>query len=192
MLVHLRCLRIRMWAEDLPPSFSNLCNVETLVVDKRGSHLVLSHTIWSLAKLRYVEREGTCSIFDLDIDKPTKLENLTSLKFLKLSCSVDSGDIFKRFPNLRTLGFCMDCSAAEQIYFPRLDVLNKLEKVGASVCCSGPKHVHQFDFHFPLCLKEVYLDGFNLTSDALNGIGDHYPTFKCWNYVQQASKGEKN
>ncbi|KAM3345137.1 hypothetical protein P3S68_024846 [Capsicum galapagoense] len=140
--------------------------------------LVLSPTIWSLAKLRCVEIKTTCAVFDSDIDKPTNLENLTTLMFLNLSCSVDSENIFKRFPNLQTLAFLMDCSAAEQIYFPRLDVLNKLEMVCASFECFGRTHVHQFDFHFPSSLKDVRLDGINLTSDALSGIGRSLPNLQ--------------
>ncbi|KAM3198931.1 putative late blight resistance protein R1B-17 [Capsicum annuum] len=108
MLVHLRCLRISMQAAALPPSFSNLCNLETLVVYNSGSNLVLSPTILSLAKLPYVGTEGTCSIFDSDNDKPANLENLSTLS-----------------------------SAAEQIHFPRLDVLNKLERVYAVFECFG-------------------------------------------------------
>ncbi|PHT61782.1 hypothetical protein T459_34366 [Capsicum annuum] len=158
MLIHLRCLRIELKAKALPPSFSNLCNLETLVVDNSGSNLVLSPTIWGLAKLQYVS-SSDCSVFDSDIDKLTKLENMTTLECLNLSCSVDSEDIFKRFPNLRTLGFVMDFSAAEQIYFPRLDVLNKLERVYAIFECFRHTHVHQFDSHLPLSLKEVKLDG---------------------------------
>ncbi|KAF3670625.1 putative late blight resistance protein R1-A-like isoform 2, partial [Capsicum annuum] len=178
MLVHLRCLRIQMQAKALPPSFSNLCNLETLEVRNSGSsNMVLSPTIWSLSKLRDVDIK-TCSVFDSDIDKPTKLENLTSLKFLKLSCSVDSEDIFKRFPNLRNLRFHINCSAAEQIYFPRLDVLNKLESVNASFKCFLHTHVYQFDFHFPLGLKEVILYGFDLTSDALSRIGRSLPNLQ--------------
>ncbi|KAM3345147.1 hypothetical protein P3S68_024856 [Capsicum galapagoense] len=92
MLVHLRCLSIQTKAEALPPSFSNLCNLETLEVEDSGSNL---------------------------------LENLLSLKRLKLSSSVDSEDIFKWFPNLQSLKFFMFCWREEQIYFPRLDVLNK-------------------------------------------------------------------
>ncbi|KAM3198940.1 hypothetical protein P3L10_034327 [Capsicum annuum] len=178
MLVHLRCLRIQMQAKTLPPSFSNLCNLETLEVRNNGSsNMVLSPTIWSLSKLRHVDIK-TCSVFDSDIDKPTKLENLTSLKFLKLSCSVDSEDIFKRFPNLRNLQFHINCSAAEQIYFPRLDVLNKLESVNASFKCFLHTHAYQFDFHFPLSLKEVILYGFDLTSDALSRIGRSLPNLQ--------------
>ncbi|PHU18407.1 hypothetical protein BC332_14102 [Capsicum chinense] len=178
MLVHLRCLRIPMKAKALPPSFSNLCNLETLEVTNFMPDLVLSPTIWSLAKLRHVEINDTCSVFNSDIDKPTKLENLTTLECLKISCLVDSENIFKRFPNLRTLGFQLDCSVAEQIYFPRLDVLNKLEMVCASFECCRDTHVHQFDFHFPSSLKEVRLVGINLTSDALSGIGRSLPNLQ--------------
>ncbi|KAM3268210.1 hypothetical protein P3S67_031760 [Capsicum chacoense] len=191
MLVHLRCLRIEMQVKSLPPSFSNLCNLETLVVYHIEPSLVLSPTIWSLAKLRRV-RIPNCFVFDSVIDKPAKLENLTSLMFLKLSCSVDSRDIFKRFPNLRNLKFRMDCSAAEQMYFPRLDVLNKLERVYALFDCSGHlTHVHQFDFHFPLSLKEVELYGFNLSSDELSGIGRSLPNLQkleLWNASIEGGK----
>ncbi|PHT49005.1 hypothetical protein CQW23_13213 [Capsicum baccatum] len=179
MLVHLRCLRIETQIKSLPPSLSNLCNLETLKVRNNGSsNMVLSPTIWSLAKLGRVDIRN-CIVFDSDIDKPAKLENLTSLTFLMLSCSVDSRDILKRFPNLRNLKFRMDCSAAEQMYFPRLDVLNKLERVYALFDCSGHlTHVHQFDFHFPSSLKEVELQWFNLTSDALSGIGRSLPNLQ--------------
>ncbi|PHT28024.1 hypothetical protein CQW23_32380 [Capsicum baccatum] len=190
MLVHLRCLRIQMEVKSLPPSFSNLCNLETLNVRNNGSsNMVLSPSIWSLAKLRHVDIPNGF-VFDSDIDKPAKLENLTSLMFLMLSC--DSWDIFKRFPNLRNLKFHMDCSAAEQMYFPRLDVLNKLERVYAEFECSGHlTHVHQFDFHFPSSLKEVHLHGFNLTSDALSGIGRSLPNLQELNLSKTRIEGGK-
>ncbi|PHT49087.1 hypothetical protein CQW23_13295 [Capsicum baccatum] len=191
MLVHLRCLRILIQAEALPPSFSNLCNLETLVVINFGTDLVLSPTVWSLAKLRHVEINSTCSVFNSDIDKPTELENLTTLECLKLSCLVDSENIFKRFPNLRTLGFQLDCSVAEQIYFPRLDVLNKLEMVCASFECCRDTHVHQLDFHFPWSLKDVILEGFNLTSDALSGIGRSLPNLQKLELVGTSIQGGK-
>ncbi|PHT27287.1 hypothetical protein CQW23_33106 [Capsicum baccatum] len=78
---------------------------------------------------------------------------------------------FPKIPNLQTLRFIMDCSAAEQIYFPSLDALNKLERVNADLLCSTGRHVHQFDFHLPSNVEEVELNSFNLTSDALSGIG---------------------
>ncbi|PHT49001.1 hypothetical protein CQW23_13209 [Capsicum baccatum] len=174
-LIHLRLLK----------------RLDVLGITLSEPSLVLSPTIWSLAKLRHVDI-ANCLVFDSDIDKLAKLENLKSLMFLELSCSVDSRDIFKKFPNLRNLDFRMDCSAAEQMYFPRLDVLNKLERVYALFDCSGHlTHVHQFDFHFPLSLKEVELIGFNLSSDELSGIGRSLPNLQkleLWNASIEGGK----
>ncbi|PHT28020.1 hypothetical protein CQW23_32376 [Capsicum baccatum] len=85
---------------------------------------------------------------------------------------------FPKIPNLQTLRFIMDCSAAEQIYFPTLDVLNKLERVNANLLCSTGRHVHQFDFHLPSNLEEVELNSLNLISDALSGIGRSLPNLQ--------------
>ncbi|XP_019253250.1 PREDICTED: putative late blight resistance protein homolog R1A-3 [Nicotiana attenuata] len=180
MLVHLRWLNIRMDARALPPPFSNLLNLETLLVDNRGSNMVLSPSIWSLAKLRHVD-VYTCSFFDLFTDEPTvleedsKLENLRILHSLNLPYSNE--DTFKRFPNLRSLKFSIrepwDCSS-ERISFPRLDLLNELEEVYAQFH-RFPFSKHEpedqyCDFHFPLSLKELELTNFNLTSDSLSKI----------------------
>ncbi|KAM3236125.1 hypothetical protein P3L10_016162 [Capsicum annuum] len=161
MLVHLRFLRITMKAKALPPSFSNLCNLENLLVDNSESNLALSPTIWSLAKLRYVDIVSTCSVFDSDIDKPTKLR-----------------EYFQKVSSLQTLGFHMDCSVAEQIYFPRLDVLNKLERVYAQFECCADTHVHQFDFHFPSSLREVNFNGLDLASDEMSRTGRSLPNLQ--------------
>uniref|UniRef100_M0ZLB1 NBS-LRR root-knot nematode resistance protein n=1 Tax=Solanum tuberosum TaxID=4113 RepID=M0ZLB1_SOLTU len=110
MLVHLKYLIIRTKAKALPPSFSNLCNLETLVVNNlEGSCMVLSPCFWSLAKLRDVRME-CCTLFDPDINEPTvldedlRLENLRRLYVIYLPGSEDTEDIiFKRFPNLQNL-----------------------------------------------------------------------------------------
>ncbi|XP_075080624.1 putative late blight resistance protein homolog R1B-14 [Nicotiana tabacum] len=178
MLFHLRCLNIWTETEALPPSFSNLCNLETLVVENWGSTMVVSPSIWSLAKLRRVSIDS-CTFFDWDddgepkvLEEDWKLENLRILDKFRFSCLDDTTDIFKRFPNLRSftceISGPWDCS--EEIYFPRLDVLNELEEVSAWFQCPKCSHAHQWDFHFPLSLKELDLKGFDLSSDSLSGI----------------------
>ncbi|OIT03132.1 putative late blight resistance protein -like r1a-6 [Nicotiana attenuata] len=164
MLVHLRCLMIETEVVALPPSFSYLWNLETLLVTNPGSSMVLSPSIWSIAKLGNVIMKS-CSISDLCIDEPTvlegdsKLENLRLLWGLVYSYSKHTGSFFKRFPNLRNLTFTInedpkDCSA-EQICYPRLDVLNELEEVSVYFDCPWPnKHT---DFHFPSSLKILRL-----------------------------------
>ncbi|KAH0755379.1 hypothetical protein KY290_025649 [Solanum tuberosum] len=91
-------------AKALPPSFSNLCNLETLV---EGSCMVLSPCFWSLAKQRDVSM-NICSFYDPNINEPTVLDEES------------------RFPNLQNLEVCIgqlpDCSA-EKICFPRLDIM---------------------------------------------------------------------
>ncbi|KAG5607656.1 hypothetical protein H5410_029148 [Solanum commersonii] len=177
MLVHLKYLNIRTRAKALPPSFSNLCNLETLVVNNmKRSCMVLSTCFWSLEKLRDV-RMKCCALFDLYINEPTvldedsRLENLRTLYELYLVGSEDTEDtIFKRFPNLQNLrvhiGQLPDCSA-EKIWFPRLDVLNELEELHLNTWGSFDEYTHAF----PLSLKTLKLGRLVLTSDTLSRIG---------------------
>ncbi|KAK4731831.1 hypothetical protein R3W88_024819 [Solanum pinnatisectum] len=159
MLVHLKYLIIQTKAKALPPSFSNLCNLEILVVNNlERSCMVLSPCFWSLAKLQNV-RIKFCALFDLYINEPTvldkdsRLENLTTLYELYLLGSEDTEDIFKRFPNLQILrvSIIRECSG-EKIFFPRLDVLNELEELRLSSSWdSFDKYTHDY----PLSLKKM-------------------------------------
>ncbi|KAH0676661.1 hypothetical protein KY285_024462 [Solanum tuberosum] len=170
MLIHLKYLIIRTKA--LPPSFSNLCNLETLVVDHlEGSYMILSPCFWSLAKLRDV-RIKCCSLFDPTVlDEESRLENLRTLRKLYLPGLEDTEDIiFKRFPNLQNLEVCIgqleDCSA-EKICFPRLDVLSELEELHLY---SIGNSFHEYTHGFPLRLKIMRLQWLSLTSDTLSRI----------------------
>ncbi|XP_009796760.1 putative late blight resistance protein homolog R1A-3 [Nicotiana tabacum] len=181
MLVHLRCLNIRTEARAFPPSFANLLNLETLVVDNGRSLMVISPSIWSLPKLRHVSM-NKFFLFEPTIDKPTvleeelKLENLRILHKPAIFCLEDRKEIFKRFPNLRNLKFSITIprnfrsdAIDEEICFPRLDVLNELEEVSAYFSVKW-HNAHQWDFHFPLSLKKLELRRFDLTSDSLSRI----------------------
>ncbi|KAK6790237.1 hypothetical protein RDI58_014037 [Solanum bulbocastanum] len=175
MLVHLKKLVFMTKAKALPPSFSNLCNLEILVVNNVGSFMVPSPSFWSLAKLRDV-RMHICALFDPYINEPTvldsRLENLTTLHELYILGSEDTEDtIFKRFPNLQNLSVSIvhqpDCSEGK-IYFPRLDVFNKLEELHLSAFswCS----FHEYTHGFPSTLKKMRLQWVALTSDTLSRI----------------------
>ncbi|KAH0660379.1 hypothetical protein KY289_029127 [Solanum tuberosum] len=186
MLNHLRYLRIGTQVKSLLPlSFSNLWNLEILLVDNEESTLILLPRIWDLVKLR-VLKTTTCSFFDLDADESiliaedTKLENLRFLGILMLSYSKDTEDIFKRLPNLQVLSLELKESwdySTEQYWFPKLDCLTELEELtvvfessntndsGSSAAINQP-----WDFHFPSCLKKLWLDDFPLTSDSLSTI----------------------
>ncbi|KAL3338056.1 hypothetical protein AABB24_030307 [Solanum stoloniferum] len=174
MLVHLKLLIFKTKAKVLPPSFSNLCNLEILVVNKvEESFMVLSPCFWSLAKLRVV-RMKCCPLFDPDINEPTvldedlRLENLRTLDELYLPGSEDTENIFKRFLNLQNLGVTIGNCSAEKICFPRLDVLNELERL----CLSGSSwySFHEYTHGFPLSLKTLKLKRLTLTSSTLPTI----------------------
>ncbi|KAH0676660.1 hypothetical protein KY285_024461 [Solanum tuberosum] len=178
MFVHLKYLIIWTRAKALPPSFSNLCNLETLVMDNlEGSCMILSPCFWSLAKIRDV-RMKCCALFDPDINEPNvldedlRLENLRTLYELYLPGSEDTEDIFKRFPNLQNLEVYIeqlpDCSA-EKICFRRLDVLNELEQLRLST--SSWDSFHEYTHGFPSSLKKMRLQWLALTSDSLSRIG---------------------
>ncbi|OIT23857.1 PREDICTED: putative late blight resistance protein homolog R1A-3 [Nicotiana attenuata] len=184
MLVHLRCLNIRTEARAFPPSFANLLNLETLVVDNGPSAMVISPSIWSLPKLRHV-RMNSFFLFEPTIDKPTVLEEESKLESLRILhnptifCLEDRKGIFKRFPNLRSLKFRISIprnfssdAIKEQICFPRLDVLNELEEVSAFLDYFWyiSPDTHQWDIHFPWSLKKLELSRFYLTSDSLSRI----------------------
>ncbi|KAG5598214.1 hypothetical protein H5410_029584 [Solanum commersonii] len=185
MLNHLRYLSIGTQVKYLPLSFSNLWNLEILLVFNEGSTLVLLPRIGDLVKLQGLS-VNVCSFFDLDADESiliaedTKLENLRILGKPMLSYSKDTEDIFKRLPNLRVLKFDLKESrdySTEQYWFPKLDFLTELEELtvyfaSSNINDSGPSAAinWQWDFHFPSNLKILLLDEFPLTSDSLSTI----------------------
>ncbi|KAM3234341.1 hypothetical protein P3L10_019701 [Capsicum annuum] len=143
MLNHLRFLRIGSEVKFLPSSFSNLWNLETLLVDNELSTLVLLPILWDLAKLRVLSI-GACSFYDMDTNEPiviaedSKSENLRVLDTLVLSYSKEIEDIFIRFPNLQSV---------------------------PSLATNW-----SWDFHFPSNLKILSLWDFPLSSDSLSTI----------------------
>uniref|UniRef100_M1AF10 NBS-LRR resistance protein n=1 Tax=Solanum tuberosum TaxID=4113 RepID=M1AF10_SOLTU len=172
MLVHLKYLLIQTKANALPPSFSNLCNLETLsVYNIEESCMVLSPWFWSLAKLRDVRMKYGALFDQTVLDEDSRLENLRTLSLLYLPGLEDTEDIiFKRFPKLQNLEVCIaqpeDCTA-EKICFPRLDVLNELEQLHVSAFCDS---FRENTYCFPLSLKTLKLKGIALTSDTLSRI----------------------
>ncbi|KAM3376504.1 hypothetical protein P3S68_015219 [Capsicum galapagoense] len=185
MLNHLRFLRIGSEVKFLPSSFSNLWNLETLLVDNELSTLVLLPRLWDLAKLRVLSI-GACSFYDMDTNEPiviaedSKSENLRVLDTLVLSYSKEIEDIFIRFPNLQRFVFDLKESwdySTKQYWFPNLDFLTELEFLRVDFKSSNTNDSvpslatnWSWDFHFPSNLKILSLWDFPLSSDSLSTI----------------------
>ncbi|KAM3376497.1 hypothetical protein P3S68_015212 [Capsicum galapagoense] len=205
MLNHLRFLRIGTEVKSLPSFFSNLRNLETLLVDNKGSTLVLLPSIWDLVKLRMLFVDA-CSFFDMDSDEPvfltedSKLENLRELGKLVLSYSKEIEDIFIRFPNLQALRFVLKESwnySTERYWFPKLDLLIELDNLSAdfessNANDSGPSVATNWswDFHFPSNLKTLTLSDFPLASDSLSTIV-RLPNLELLSLIREIIQGKE-
>ncbi|PHT44556.1 hypothetical protein CQW23_13714 [Capsicum baccatum] len=159
MLNHLRALHIVTEIKYLPLSFSNLSNLESLMVENDKEDMVLLPGIWDLVNLRVLSMDS-CSFLDMDTEEPIliteniKLKNLRILDRLMLSYSKDTVDIFKR-----------------------LNFLNELEILKVEFKSSNSNHSgpsvgtnRSWDFLFPLNLKVLDLHAFPLTSESLSTI----------------------
>lgn len=133
MLVH----NLKTEVKALPSSFSNLFNLETLIVENKRPPLVLLARIWTLWKLQVLSIKAG-SFFDLDVDEPilttepTRLQNLRFLEKFDLTYLKDTDDILKMFPNLQQLSFSLKESwdfSIERYWFSKLDFLNELESL---------------------------------------------------------------
>ncbi|PHU13374.1 hypothetical protein BC332_14579 [Capsicum chinense] len=161
MLNHLRFLFIGTKVKSLPSSLSNLRNLETLLVENKGSTLVLLPSIWDLVKLRVLSIDP-CSFFDLDTNAPILIAE-------------DS-----KFPNLQELTLILKESwdySTERYWFPRLDFLTELDLLrvdfeSSYANDSRPSLVKNWswNFHFPSNLKILSLWNFPLTSNSLSTI----------------------
>ncbi|XP_055836320.1 putative late blight resistance protein homolog R1B-16 isoform X2 [Solanum dulcamara] len=187
-LFHLRFLRIQAYINAIPLSWVNLQNLETLLIEPGYHIMVLLPRILKLSKLKHVSID-LCSFFEVDnewdiiMDQPSrileaensKLEDLTTLSKVLISYSEGTNDALEKFPNLQHL----NCIIKEPIdppthgdWFPKIDVLNKLESLIASYQKAWAEYCYEYDpelidkipppneYHFPTSLKELRLYGF--------------------------------
>ncbi|XP_015167643.1 putative late blight resistance protein homolog R1A-3 [Solanum tuberosum] len=179
-LFHLRFLRIHtLNGKAIPESWLNLQNLETLLINTGDSTMVLLPRMLQLSKLKHVKIDMSC-FFEEEEDakkiqsRILKGENskLTTLSQVNISYSVGTNDALEKFPNLQHL----DCTIVEaqhpptqDDWFPKLDVLNKLESFIAIYCC--PELIPQpKKYHFPSSLKELRLYRFTMTPALLSAI----------------------
>ncbi|KAH0681546.1 hypothetical protein KY284_022631 [Solanum tuberosum] len=178
-LFHLRFLRIHT-AEDvkaIPVSWLNLQNLETLLINTQYSTMVLLPRILKLPKLKYVSIDLS-SFFEKDVDpsrllegENSKLEDLTTLSHVYISRSEGTNDALKKFPNLQHLQCIIkipEDPPTHSDWFPKFDVLNKLESLFVEF--RWKDSVYPNEYHFPSSLKELRLDNFVMRPALLSAI----------------------
>ncbi|GMP83603.1 hypothetical protein CsSME_00037451 [Camellia sinensis var. sinensis] len=132
-LVNLRYLAIMLndYCE-LPPSISNLSNLETLIIFTY-SEIILPHNFWTIPKLRHLyTKEARYSLPFLSEEAamydscPSVLENLRTIANLKPYGPIQ--DLLARTPHLTKLGFRGPLiSYSGRCMFPNLDSVRHLE-----------------------------------------------------------------
>ncbi|KAG5608448.1 hypothetical protein H5410_019729 [Solanum commersonii] len=177
-LFHLRFLRI--YTQDvkaIPVSWLNLQNLETLLLNTEYT-MVLLPRILKLSKLKHVKIHRSC-FFEKEEEEDNiqsrilegENSKLTTLSHVDIAYSEGTNDALKKFPNLQHL----ECSIrtpedppTHGDWFPKFDVLNKLESLFVEYRwfdCVYPN-----EYHFPISLKELRLLVFPLTPALLSAI----------------------
>ncbi|KAH0756931.1 hypothetical protein KY290_020424 [Solanum tuberosum] len=172
-LFHLRFLKISTHkVKAIPLSWLNLQNLETLLISTQYSTIVLLPRLLKLSKLKHVKIDMS-SFFGLEekednIMHQPKLEDLTTLSKVVISYTEATSDVLEKFLNLQHL----HCIIKEHGgWFPKLDVLNKLESLFAMYWIKDEYYYdNPNEYHFPNSLKELRLSDFTMIPDLLSAI----------------------
>ncbi|KAG5608445.1 hypothetical protein H5410_019726 [Solanum commersonii] len=171
-LFHLRFLRIRTGdVKAIPVSWLNLQNLETLLINTEYT-MVLLPRILKLSKLKHVKIHRSC-FFEKEEEEDNiqsrilegENSKLTTLSHVVISYSEGTNDALKKFPNLQHL----ECTIRiHDDWFPKFDVLNKLESL--FVKYPWKDYFYGKEYHFPSSLKELQLYRFVMIPDLLSAI----------------------
>ncbi|XP_027771929.1 putative late blight resistance protein homolog R1A-3 [Solanum pennellii] len=163
-LFHLRFLSIKTDMKAIPESWVNLQNLETLLINTHYSTMVLLPRILQLSKLKYAS-VGLSSFFDEEDNIQSRIlegENskLKTLSNVYISYSQGTNDALEKFPNLEHLDCTImvpECPPTHGDWFPRFDVLNKLQSLSLKYHKPQYYFCNPIEYHFPTGLKELRL-----------------------------------
>ncbi|XP_027771928.1 putative late blight resistance protein homolog R1A-3 [Solanum pennellii] len=184
-LFHLRFLKI--WTRGvkaIPLSWLNLQNLETLLISEEFSTIVLLPRLFKLSKLKHVSIDES-SFFDEEEEEEDtdniqsrilegENSKLKTLSDVYISYTQGTNDALEKFPNLEHLDCTImvpECPPTRGDWFPKLDVLNKLQSLIAVYNNEWDHYGNPIiEYHFPTSLKELRLHSFPITPALLSAI----------------------
>ncbi|KAH0756935.1 hypothetical protein KY290_020428 [Solanum tuberosum] len=179
-LFHLRFLSIQAYMKAIPLSWVNLQNLETLLISIEFSSIVLLPRILKLSKLKHMSIN--MSFFFEDEEDADHIQSrileaenskLTTLSSVFISYSQGTNDALAKFPNLQHLECIImvpKCPPTNGDWFPKFDVLYKLESLIVEYYNPWNDYGYPNEYHFPSSLKELRLSEFTMIPDLLSAI----------------------
>ncbi|MCD7445939.1 hypothetical protein HAX54_024640 [Datura stramonium] len=171
-LINLRYLVLKGNFEEDPSWFSNLKNLETVIL-KGSRRLNLSHAIWGMVSLKHLEVTGKPAVIRCDVaefETYPPLEKLQWLSFAYLAGGEEFQEFVSKVPNLVKLRGLIDEPQGYQrcIRLPGLESLNKLESLKVYFLKRGAKRL---EVNFPRNLKKLTLSSCQLPWSEISTIG---------------------
>ncbi|CAL5430390.1 unnamed protein product [Camellia sinensis] len=167
-LVNLRYLAINLISSyELPPSISNLSNLETLIISTRRSEVILRCNVWKIPKLRHLYAEGGAKV---DV----------------------SYDLLARTPFLTELGICGQLfSDSGNCMFLNLEFLRHLETLKL---CSNffPRYRTTLrEVKFPANIKRLTLKYTGIEWEEISVLGMMLPNLEHLKLENNAARGQQ-
>ncbi|CAL5427698.1 unnamed protein product [Camellia sinensis] len=199
-LVNLRYLAINLKDScELPPSISNLSNLETLtIISTQRIKVVLPCNVWKIPKLRHLYAIGganydasLCSAEAVaDHNHPSILENLQTIA--NLNCCGFIQDLLARTPFLTKLGICGQLfSYSGNWMFLNLEFLRHLETLKL---CSNFFHGFRTtlrEVKFPANIKRLTLKYTGIEWEEISVLGMMLPNLELLKLEHKAAWGQQ-
>ncbi|CAL5354601.1 unnamed protein product [Camellia sinensis] len=198
-LVNLRYLAINLISSyELPPSISNLSNLETLIISTQWSEVILPCNVWKIPKLRHLYAKGGAKVYVslcseeavTDHNHPSILENLRTIA--NLNCYGFIQDLLARTPFLTELGICGQLfSDSENWMFLNLEFLRHLETLKLS-SNFFPRHPTTLrEVKFPANIKRLTLKGTGIKWEEISVLGMMLPNLELLKLENGAAWGQQ-
>ncbi|KAI7994608.1 Late blight resistance protein R1-A [Camellia lanceoleosa] len=197
-LVNLRYLAINLKSSDeLPPSISNLSNLETLIIiSTLWIEVILPCNVWKIPKLRHLYAKGGAK-YDVslcseeavtDHNHPSILENLRTMANVNPCGHVQ--DLLARTPFLTKLGICGHLlSDSGNLMFLNLEFLRHLETLKLLNEFSYPTNFREVKF--PTNVKRLTLKCTNIEWEDISILGMLLPNLELLKLENSAGWGRQ-